>query len=839
MRSIIVSFFLMPLSVAFAKDSGEQGIGYPANTKEEFVFEPALFRGERFSQSTLQRLTKPGSIVPGDYRVDVYVNNHFVATQRIQFDAQPDGSVTPCLPADLVISAQIDSKIASDEISPSACYLLSQVVVGGSSKLDVVRLRLDLSIPQNQLKKIPRGFVNPDDLDAGSTLGFINYLTNYYHVSWSGTGSQRQDSAWVSLNGGFNLGMWQYRQLSNVRWSNNTGTDWTRVQSYLQRPLPTLNSQMALGELTTRGQLFSGLSYKGLSLSTDERMRPDSQRGFAPVVRGTAASNAKVTIFQNGKQLYQTNVAPGPFEISDLYPTSYNGDLTVEVTEADGSVSRFSIPFSAVPESMRPGNSRYQFALGRTNNSGDNALFSDLTWQYGFTNALTGNSGLRLSDSYQSATVGGVYGSYFGATGLGLTYSHAQLPYSGYTDGWMAYLSWSKTLQPTGTSITLAGYRYSTSGYRDLSDVLGLRSAGKRGTEWESSTYRQQSRFTVSLSQNLSHWGNLYLSGAVQNYRNGRRSETQLQSAYSNNFSNGTSYTLSISRQYSSQSYDAGKSQTMTALSISIPLGSERNTTTLNNTLTRSSDGGSQYQSSVAGMIDDAQTLSYNVGIQRDQPSHTTVINGGMQKRTPLLNFGMNASRSADYWQASGNAQGAVALHSGGVTFGPYLSDTFALVEAKGASGARIFNSQQSTIDSNGYALLPSITPYRYSQITLDPQGMEGNAELVENEQRVAPVAGAAVKLVFRTRTGNALLIKTRMPNGEVIPPGSDVLDREGVVIGMVGQEGQIYVRTEQTEGELFVNWGEEPQERCSFPYKIPEAKSTHPLIKLTSICTH
>ncbi|MCP5832333.1 fimbria/pilus outer membrane usher protein, partial [Klebsiella pneumoniae] len=89
-------------------------------------------------------------------------------------------------------------------------------------------------------------------------------------------------------------------------------------------------------------------------------------RGYAPAIRGVAGSTSKVTVSQNGRQIYQTTVAPGPFDINDLYPTSYSGDLDVEVTGADGSVSRFSVPFSAVPESMRPGISRYGLAVGRT-----------------------------------------------------------------------------------------------------------------------------------------------------------------------------------------------------------------------------------------------------------------------------------------------------------------------------------------------------------------------------------------------------------------------------------------------------------------------------------------
>ncbi|MCV5779263.1 fimbria/pilus outer membrane usher protein, partial [Escherichia coli] len=76
--------------------------------------------------------------------------------------------------------------------------------------------------------------------------------------------------------------------------------------------------------------------------------------------------------------------------------------LDVTVTEANGAVSRFSVPFSAVPESMRPGTSRYNVEVGKTQDSGDDSMFGDLTWQHGMTNTLTFNSGSRIADGYQA-----------------------------------------------------------------------------------------------------------------------------------------------------------------------------------------------------------------------------------------------------------------------------------------------------------------------------------------------------------------------------------------------------------------------------------------------------
>lgn len=840
-----VLFCIVVISVSGAQAVADSTHSRPhMNSSDEYVFDPNLFRGGKFSQASLIRLTKPDSILPGKYKLETYVNGHFLGQHDITFIEQDDGTAQPCLTTETMrlIGLKTSGVDTKREISIGKCQLIWQAARGSTYTLDLGRLRVDFSIPQALLNKTPRGFVAPDELDTGSSLGFVNYIANYYHVSYSEDNISDKDSAWLSLNGGMNFGRWQYRQLSNLTWDKVRGGQWNNVRTFFQRPVPALRSQLLMGELITNGRFFSGLNYDGVSLATDDRMLPDSMRGYAPVIRGVAVTNAKVSVRQNGSEIYQTTVAPGAFVINDLYPTSYSGDLDVTITEASGTVSQFTVPFSAVPESMRPGLSRYTVEVGKTHDSGDDAFFSDLVWQYGISNAITANSGLRISDGYQSVMLGGVYGSDFGAFGSDLTYSRANLPDSGYTNGWMAHLTWSKTFQPTDTTVSLAGYRYSTEGYRDLSDVLGLRAAWKNGgtSNWQSKTYRQRSRFDISVSQSLARYGNIFLSGATQNYRGGCNHDTQLQFGYSNTIAWDISMNLSIGRQRSGGYIGSdSKMQTITSLSFSVPLGSGSRSAGLTNTWTHSTDGDDQYQSSISGMIDKAMTTSYNLNVTRDQQRRQTAIGGNIQKRTSWNTLGLNASLGDGYWQTSGTAQGALVVHSGGFTAGPYLGDTFALVEAKGATGAKIFSSQQVAIDNRGYALVPAVTPYRYNRITLDPQGMEGDAELVDSEKQIAPVAGAGVKVVFRTRTGMPLLIRSRLSDGQPVPLGADVLNEKGEMVGMTGQGGQIYARTEKTKGTLTVRWGDEAREHCRLPYQVTDEQHGNALIRLSAVCKY
>lgn len=825
------------------------------NNDGEYIFDQALFRGQSDHQiKLLERLSEKEDILPGFYKVDVFVNKQIIGRMDLKFVENQQKNISPCF--DLVaieklgISEQILINIKKQQ---DQCVLLSNYIQSSSIDFNFEKLRLDISIPQNDMHNIPRGYVNASQWDAGESIGFINYLGNYYHTSYQLQGhSQTQSAAYVSLNGGVNIGKWQYRQQSNINYSPEIGTKWTNIRSYISRPIEPIQGVLTLGQTYSSGKFFSGLSFNGLSLSSDERMLPDSLRGYAPTIQGIAKTNANVSILQNGKEIYQTTVAPGAFKISDLYPTNFNGDLIVKVREADGTISQFSVPFSAVPESLRLGASRYNLDVGKTRDIGEDTFFSNLTYQRGISNSVTLNSGLRLADGYQAGLLGGTYTSHIGAFGANLTYSRANLPHENIITGWMTNLTYSKTFQPTNTTVSLAGYRYSTEGYRDLGDVIGLRNSYKHGYRWESSTYQQRSRFEITLNQSLGDYGILFLSGSAQNYRDGRDNDVQAQIGYGKAFQNGLTLNLAVMRQR--YAYDNiinnrfdeidsklldNRQDTSVNLSLSFPLGryKKANLPNLDLAYSYAENAKEFYQSTLSGSLTQDQSLNYAVGLSHDRNMQVTTWNTNLNKRLDNSNLGLNASMSDNYWQVSTNLQGALAVHSGGITFGPYLGETFALVEAKGAEGARLFNGQGTRINHQGYALIPAITPYRYNNISLEPKGISDRVEIETNDQRIVPYAGAAVKVMFKTRMGYPLLIQAKLDADEFVPLGADVIDSQNNVIGMVGQSGQMYVRTPAKQGVLTVKWGEESDQKCDVHYQLNDELLKQTIIRLEETC--
>ncbi|URW93517.1 fimbria/pilus outer membrane usher protein, partial [Pantoea agglomerans] len=82
---------------------------------------------------------------------------------------------------------------------------------------------------------------------------------------------------------------------------------------------------------------------------------------------------------------------------------------------------------------------------------------------------------------------------------------------------------------------------------------------------------RPKQRFSMTASQNFGEsYGNIYLTGFIQNYWDSAGTNTQFQLGYNNRIGR-VSYTLSANRLL----YSTGGHDTQLSLDFSIPLGSE------------------------------------------------------------------------------------------------------------------------------------------------------------------------------------------------------------------------------------------------------------------------
>lgn len=88
--------------------------------------------------------------------------------------------------------------------------------------------------------------------------------------------------------------------------------------------------------------------------------------------------------------------------------------------------------------------------------------------------------------------------------------------------------------------------------------------------------------------------------------------------------------------------------------------------------------------------------------------------------------------------QLSIGVSGAVVLHSKGITLANDLGETFAIIHAKGARGAKIRGSIGNEVDYFGNGIVPYVDPYTINYVGLDD--LPGNVELSATEQQLIPV---------------------------------------------------------------------------------------------------
>ena len=213
-------------------------------------------------------------------------------------------------------------------------------------------------------------------------------MVNY---NFSGANNQMRDSErqnnnnyYLNLRSGINWGAWRLRNYSI--WNHYTGgaSSWRSINTYLQRDIVALQSRLTLG--TAQRPVMCSIACSSVGqLASEDDILPDSMKGYSPVVRGIARTNAQIIIRQNGYVISKL-CAAGAFEITDLYPTGGSGDLNVNVREADGQEQHFVVPYAVVPVLQREGRFKYSLTSGKYRSYGggvDERPFSQATGIYG------------------------------------------------------------------------------------------------------------------------------------------------------------------------------------------------------------------------------------------------------------------------------------------------------------------------------------------------------------------------------------------------------------------------------------------------------------------------
>ncbi|MCP1107102.1 fimbrial biogenesis outer membrane usher protein [Serratia nevei] len=762
---------------------------------------------------------------PGEYRVDVFLNGQRLDTRTLAFSLQPDEQgkerLQPCLQWAELKGFGVDMAAFPALRQTNGCINLPQAIPGARAELLFEQQQLKLSIPQAALKRQARGYVPPEQWDSGIPALLSNYtLRGANDRSRQGGTSS---SYFVNLRNGANWGAWRVRQDSVWNRDGQGEAHWRTLNSYVQRDITQFNGLLTLGDATTPGNIFDSLSLRGVQLASVEDMYPDSLRGYSPVVRGIARSNAEVVIRQNGVVIDQRYVPPGAFEISDLYAVSGSGDLDVTIKESDGAEQHVLVPFASLPVLQREGRLSYGLAAGqyRAQDAGaDEEQFMQSTLIYGLPLGTTLYGGVQWANRYHALALGvGQNLGRAGALSLDMTQSWARRPGEAVQgsdrQGKMWRLRYEKSFPLTGTQLSLAGYRHASEGYRTLQQAMQDRDRADKAST--------RSRKELSLQQGLGSLpGSLFLNLTEDQswHEPGKRQSVSL--GYNGSIA-GVSYGLNVSQN---KRYQAAADRVV-ALNISVPLNLWAHNTWGSYGVSNGRGGKTLQTLGVSGTALERDNLNWGMtggyGNQGEGESGNLTL--GYRGRRAQLGAGL--SQDAQSRRLNYDVQGGVLLHAGGVTLSQPLNDTIALVRAPGAGGVSVLNQVGVQTDSKGYAVVPYLSAYRQNQIVLDLTTLADNVELELTSQTVTPTRGAVVLADYQTKVGSRLMMTLIRVDGRPVPFGATATllgaDDNGSI---VGDGGQVFLAGMPERGEVQVKWGKQAEQQCRAEYRLPSAAS-------------
>lgn len=779
----------------------------------------------------LSHFSRGGYIMPGLYDMVVHINRNELPESKIPFHTlkdDPNGSracVSKALTEQLGLKKDVLGKLTwwhQDECLDEAS------IPGMEVKGDLATSTLYLNIPQAYLEYTDENWDPPSRWDDGIPGLLIDYNFNARTQKQIKSGSNS-----YNLNGngttGANLGAWRLRADWQMNIEHQTGSgqpttqklDWSRYYAY--RAIPALRSKLTLGENYLDSGMFDSFRFTGVSLVSDDTMLPPNLRGYAPEVVGVAKTNARVVISQQGRSLYETTVAAGPFRIQDIND-AVSGELNVRVEEQDGSVQEYTMNTATIPYLTRPGSVRYKLAAGQPSDwqhRSRGPIFGTGEFSWGVSNGWSLYGGSLVGGDYNAFSLGlGRDLMALGALSFDATQSRARLPQESNTLSGGSYrFSYSKNFDEYDSQVTFAGYRFSEQNFMSMSEFLDAKYNGNRNGNGKE-------MYTITFNKHFRDWGlSTYINYSHETFWD-RPANDRYNLTLSRYFDLGSlrnvSFSLSAYRsQYNGINDDGGY------LSLSLPMGNSA-TVSYNATMQgRDITHGASYQD----RIDEHSNYQLNAGSSRSGIN----LSGYYNHQGDIARMSANASYQEGRYSAAGismeggmtlTAEGG-ALHRTGVPGGTRM-----LIDTKGVAGIPV-RGYGSTTDTNhwGKSVIADVNSYYRNSASIDLNKLGDNAEATKSVVQATLTEGAIGYRQFDVISGEKAMAVIKLANGSQPPFGATVMNARKQETGIVNDGGNVYLSGINAGEHMTVHWDGALQCEIRMPSPLPTNMLTNNLL--------
>ncbi|EDW1731969.1 fimbria/pilus outer membrane usher protein [Salmonella enterica subsp. enterica] len=783
----------------------------------------------------VSHFARAGYVMPGEYPLTLNVNGTEIREVMVTFAApenDPQGSI-PCLTQEMVglfgLKDEATEKLTWKTVAGQRC-LEENSLPGTTATGDLSTGSLKISLPQAYLEYNTPDWDPPSRWDDGIAGVLFDYNLNASENHM--LSGRRSNTTSLSGNGtaGANLGAWRLRadwQASRYS-SGNTTTqsfDWTRF--YLYRALPKMGAKLTLGESDLDSSLFDSFRFMGGSLVTDDSMLPPNLQGYAPEVTGVARTNAKVTISQQGRVIYESQVAPGPFRIQEL-SSAVSGRLDVRVEEQDGRVQTFQVDTASIPYLTRPGMVRYKIAAGRPTDwkhrmQGDTFATGEASW--GVTNGWSLFGGLVAAKNYAAGAIGiGRDLLSLGAISFDVTESQAVLPGRERKRGASYRLSYSKRFEEIDGQVTFAGYRFSEKNFMSMSDYLDAR---YRDRDWIGLNWgRQKELYTITVSKAFRDWKmNLYGNYSHRTYWN-RPDSDRYSLTLSQYLDIGAWKNISLSvTGYRSTTW--GMKDDGVYASLSVPWGNGRS-------LSYSGQSTTSGSSHTVGWYDTIDSNN-NYSLQAGTGSGNKVLasgylshNGDMAKGTLSASYyeGNYASLGLSMQGGVTATRYGAAIHPVGINGGTRL-----MIDTGDAAGVPLNRGGviQKT-NAFGIGVLGSINSYWRNSVGVDVNALGDDMEVGHPLTELTMTEGAIGYRKIDVLIGRKMMAVMKYADGSNPSFGATVW-RGTHQTGVVDDGGSVWLAGVEPGVKMEVHENEKTVCKFTIPERLPPEDSAQSLL--------
>lgn len=795
---------------------------HSAHAEEAIQFNTDVLDVKERANIDLGQFSQAGYVMPGNYQLTVRVNKFDIPDQTVAFLApenDPKGSQV-CLTPELVQKFGLKEASLKDARwwHQNQCLDLASLH-GLTATPDMGSGALNINVPQAYMEYTSENWDPPSRWDNGIPGMVFDYNVNAMNSSQSDGGRNRS----VSGNGtsGVNVGPWRLRADWQAQYNQSTGEnsntqknwDWSRYYAY--RAITSLRAKMVVGENSLNSAMFDSFRFTGASLVTDDNQLPPNLRGYAPEVTGIAKTNAKVTISQQGRVIYETTVASGPFRIQDLN-SAVTGKLDVKVEEQDGSVSTFQVDTANIPYLTRPGLVRYKFSGGKPMDMDHHTQgpeFGSAEFSWGVNSGWSLYGGGLFAGDYNAASLGiGRDLLALGAISVDVTQSRAQLPDQGTKSGKSFRVSYSKRFDEYDSQVTFAGYRFSEKEFMNMSQYLDKRyhENNNDGTDKE--------LYTVTLNKQFRPLNiSAYLNYSHQTYWDRQASNTwnlSLSSYFDLGRVKNVSISVAAYRSLSNGSNDDGM-----YVSLSLPWG-ESGTLSYNS---QYSGGSNSRNVGYYNRIDENNNYRINAG---------TTTQGQATGSGYFTHDGDNASMTANA-SYSGNDYNAYGLSvQGGLTA---TAEGAALHRTSMPGGTRIMVDTDGVSDvpvrgsggivrtnTFGKAVLSDVSSYYRSSVNVDLDKLPDDVDATNSVVQDTLTEGAIGYRKFGILAGEKAMATVRLTDGSSPPFGAEIRNQQGIQTGIVGEKGSTWLSGIRPGEYMDISWSDVVQCRIDLPSPLP-----------------